>query len=184
MRWGTVDELMSKLPISQTRGPFFLYAHIITPHPPIRTNSDCSPRGGGADLMEWNPSAKKAFIGQLECANSQALQLINRITEHDPDAIIVLQSDHGTAFRGQFGRPLETWDSRDIEERTGVLNAMRLPKPCQSLIDPSQTLINTFPVVLTCVSGQPVPRQEDNVFITQYNDSPEYRKFREVSRGH
>jgi hypothetical protein len=180
--WGSVDDLTSKLPATdQIQRPFFLYAHIIMPHPPIRARSDCSTLVGGADLKEWNASHRSDYVNQIKCANSQTVRLLDRIEADDPTAIIILQSDHGSAFRGQFNRRLAEWNGRDIAERTSALNAMRLPADCAGNLDPSQTLINTFPAVLSCLSGVVVPHQPDRVFITQYNDSPEYRNLIDVS---
>jgi hypothetical protein len=38
--------------------------------------------------------------------------LLDKIVEKDPQAIVVLQSDHGTAFRGQFEKPFDDWNPR------------------------------------------------------------------------
>ena len=90
---GAVHDLTDKLSMVQQHGkPFFLYAHILAPHPPIRFRRDCSIRAAAPDLLTWDPKDKPAFLEQLICVNNEAMALAGAIVRSDPEAIIVLQS--------------------------------------------------------------------------------------------
>jgi hypothetical protein len=169
--WGGVDDLTSKLnAIRAMPSPFFLYAHVLAPHPPIRFRSDCSFRPADPDLQLWQPEARPAFVEQLVCVNAQALTLLHDITQTDPDALIILQSDHGTAFRGQFDKPPTEWTEADLHERFGSLNAMRLPRPCRAMVTEDLTLVDTFPLVLSCLSGAAFEPHHPRFFVTPYDN--------------
>jgi hypothetical protein len=49
---GAVHELTDRLSQLPERGPFFLYAHVLAPHPPIRFKRDCSVRAAAPDLLD------------------------------------------------------------------------------------------------------------------------------------
>jgi hypothetical protein len=175
--WRAVDDVYGKLSVIQeTPKPFFMYAHVIAPHPPIRLLRDCSTRQEEPDLRTWKAKEKGPFVEQLQCVNTQTLQVVDALTKSDPDAIIIIQSDHGTAFRQQFdpktAKPAANWDADDLRERFSNFNAMRLPAGCKPLAD-STSLIDTFPTVLSCVLGRTVPAPATRFFVTPYDNSPE-----------
>lgn len=173
--WGGVEDLTVKLDmIRKTPSPFFLYAHVLAPHPPIRFRSDCSFRPADPDLQGWNATARPAFIEQIACVNSQTLTLLHRIIQSDPGALVILQSDHGTAFNGQFERPPTDWLDRDLLERFGVLNALRLPEKCRAGAVSDLTLVDTFPLVLSCLTGGEFKRHPPRFFVTPYEDSKDF----------
>ena len=173
--WGGVDDLSAKLnAIRAMPSPFFLYAHVLAPHPPIRFRSDCSFRPADPDLQLWSPEARPAFVEQLTCVNSQTLALLHDITRTDPDALILLQSDHGTAFRGQFQKPPTAWTEEDLHERFGALDAMRLPRSCRAMAADDLTLIDTFPLVLSCLSGAEFKPHHPRFFVTPYDNSADF----------
>jgi hypothetical protein len=173
--WGGVADLTAKLDmIRKTPSPFFLYAHVMAPHPPIRFRSDCSFRPADPDLQGWKAAARPAFIEQLECVNSQTLTLLHGIAQSDPGALIILQSDHGTAFNGQFEKPPTDWLDADLQERFGVLNALRLPEKCRASAVSDLTLVDTFPLVLSCLTGGEFKRHSPRFFVTPYEDSKDH----------
>lgn len=173
--WGGVDDLTAKLnAIRAMPSPFFLYAHVLAPHPPIRFRSDCSFRPADPDLQLWRAEARPAFVAQLACVNSQTLVLLHEIIRTDPDALILLQSDHGTAFRGQFQKPPTAWTDADLHERFGALNAMRLPRSCRDMAADDLTLVDTFPLVLSCLSGTEFKPHHPRFFVTPYDNSSDF----------
>ena len=180
--WGGVDDLNMMLSdIFAVQSPYFVYAHIISPHPPIRFNADCSKRAFYPDLVSWKREVKGDFIEQLKCANQRITGVIDRIVDENPDAIIILQADHGSAFSGQFKTDPARWTKQQFEERFSVLNALRLPEKCKSKIISGASLVNTFPVVFACVTGSDVNYIEDRYFISVYDDSPLFGKLVEYT---
>jgi len=168
--WGGVDDLGAKLDaIEQTPAPFFLYAHVLAPHPPMRFRADCSALPAEPDLQAWNPAARPAFIDQLKCTNTQTETLLRRIVRADPAAIVILQSDHGTAFSGQFAKQPTDWSDADLHERFGALNAMRLPAECRGDLRQDLSLIDTFPLVFSCLTGEGLRPRPPRFFVTPYD---------------
>lgn len=92
-----------------------------------------------------------AYVQTIECLNEKVLDLVDTIQSRDPDAIIVVQSDHGVKF-GDWGA-FETWNSQDLENRFGVLNLIRLPERCQQWLYSTISPVNTFRVVMSCLTG-------------------------------
>ena len=173
--WGGVDDLTHLLNVVQsTPSPFFVYAHILVPHLPFRFTADCGFRPAEPDLQRWIPASRPAFIDQLRCTNTQTLTLLDKIVTSDPGALIILQSDHGTAFRGQTKRPPSDWSDADLHERFGVLDAMRLPQQCRAAAAKDVTLIDTFPLVFACLTGGVFEPRHPRFFVTPYDDMPEF----------
>jgi hypothetical protein len=173
--WGGVDDLTFQLTAVQSApSPFFLYAHVLVPHPPIRFTADCGFRPADPDLGRWIAPNRPAFLDQLRCTNAQTLTLLGKIVESDPGALIILQSDHGTAFRGQTKRSPAEWSDADLHERFGVLNAMRLPKQCRALPAEDITLVDTYPLVFACLTGGAFEPRHPRFFVTPYDDMPDF----------
>ncbi|MGX1167782.1 hypothetical protein AB7M16_004048 [Bradyrhizobium sp. USDA 372] len=173
--WGGVDDLTRLLnEVQATPSPFFLYAHILVPHIPFRFTADCGFRSAAPDLQRWDPASRPAFLDQLRCTNSQTLTLVDKIVTSDPNALIILQSDHGTDFRGQTKRSPSTWSDADLHERFGVLNAIRLPKQCRAAAPDDITLIDTFPLVFACLTGGAFEPRQPRFFVTPYDDMPDF----------
>jgi hypothetical protein len=107
--------------------------------------------------------------------NTQAQALLQQIVQADAGSLIILQSDHGTAFRDQFEKPPTDWSEADLHERFGALNALHLPAPCRTLTVPDLTLVDTFPLVFACLTGSDFTRHlPPRFFVTPYDDSQDF----------
>ncbi len=176
---GAVRDLTDRLSeVQALGGPFFLYGHILAPHPPMRFRRDCSIRMVAPDLLDWDAAEKPAFLDQLVCVNGEAIDLVGKIVRSDPQAIIVLQSDHGTAFRGQFKKPFDAWDALDVKERFGALNTIRMPAPCARDAEGSVDLVDTFSRVLNCISGSRLPDTASRQFVVSHADMTRVHEYR------
>lgn len=171
--WGGVDELHRSLnQILNTKNPYFVYAHIDSPHPPIRFKADCKRFPFVPDLQTWNVEQKSAFVEQLQCENSRTLGFVADLLRQDPQAIIILQGDHGTAFSKQQSTSPEKWTREQFLERFSVLNAMRMPRACIDQLPADLSLVNTFNVVFACLAGKSVSQLPNRHFISMYDDQP------------
>lgn len=73
-------------------GPTLTVSYIQCPHAPFVYNADGSTR----DLSTgWYWKDKSLYPGQLQYLNTVILEAIDNIRESDPEAVILLQSDHG-----------------------------------------------------------------------------------------
>mgnify|MGYP001173719887 CR=1 FL=1 len=182
LAFGAFDEFAQALRrVRELAPPYFVYAHVIAPHPPMRFDPACGKRIVTPDLKEWKPENRAAFVDQIKCVNRQLEVVVSDILKQDRNAIIIIQSYHGSAFRGQFAPGADTdWDAAQTAERLGVLNAMKVPPACADSARQVKSLVNTFVVVLSCIHGTPPRLLPDRHFITPYDNSVHFGKVIEV----
>jgi len=136
-------------------GPKFVFAHVISPHPPFVFDADGEPTGNDRPLNFFDGShylatasqsdyidryrAQAAFIGD------RVLRAIDEILSASTrDPVIVLQADHGPgAFLDQ-----ESLEGTDLDERLSILNAYRLPEGGDRALYPGITPVNSFRLIL------------------------------------
>jgi len=132
---------------------------------PYIKDANCNPipphLQGNRGQMGWGK--KSAYLGFLRCGNGEVLKMVRHLVESDPEAIIILQSDHGSYFRHRpvpgerrlTVRKKERWYIDALEETFGTLNVWRLPAPCRKWLTPDLSNINTFRLVFGCVTDSP-----------------------------
>ncbi|MFP3881047.1 MAG: sulfatase-like hydrolase/transferase [Actinomycetota bacterium] len=141
--------------------PKFVFLHIPLPHPPLFLDADCdlriNPDLGGRIMNDGNMSEEQlerrrdAWVDQVRCANQTLRAFLSQV---DPDAIVVILSDHG---------PDSYWvlDSKNpdaaLRERFSTISAVRLPEPCRGELPDDITTVNIFREVMSCLSGKPIP---------------------------
>ena len=152
--------------------PFFLYAHLSTPHPPFLTDEDC--------VVGALPGIMKSFARQLRCVNTQILRLLEDVIQVDPEAIILLTADHGPRMTVKPGTPLYRWSPSQIRESLGILNALRLPRDCQGDLRSDLTPINDMRIVFSCLGGHAVRAAEEKHFLAR-GGPPDGGKLRRVT---
>ena len=114
----------------------FSQGHHLSPHYPYVTNEDCS--------YKYFPG-KKNFEG-YKSAYLCNLNKINKMTKflnnHDPDAMVVFQSDHSWIM------------SRDNEEKKMIFNLIKTNKECQINDEISYHQVNTIRLILSCITNE------------------------------
>lgn len=139
--------------VPELPGPKFVFAHILSPHPPFIFG-----RGGNfvppdRPYSTWDASLytgdreeyKKSYIDQMVFVNSEMKKVVNSILEKSKNPpIIIIMGDHGP---GAYYDMLELDDSC-LMERFSILNAYYFPDGNYELLYPSITPINSFRVVL------------------------------------
>jgi hypothetical protein len=153
---------------SDPAGGRLLIAHVLSPHMPAVFESDGSLRAvrfdddfyddfralGDQDLDAWNA----AFLGQVKFVNTRILQALDAIIDGNPQADLVVFSDHGPGSRYRPDVP-----DRDTDERYSSLFAARTPGiPTPFAND--QTPINIFPRWLNARLGLTLAEREDDAF--------------------
>ena len=136
--------------------PFFVFVHQLYPHPPYLLDAQCRPRlPDDAHWNSWDAEAIPEYLDVVRCLNTSVQAFVTRITRNDPDAIIVIQSDHGSAF----GVPLNTdsrgWSRKALSERSSFLNLVRAPQACKPWLPPALGQVNTARFVLACTERRP-----------------------------
>ena len=151
-----LSDILPKLQPSGEKS-LFLFAHVLSPHPPQRFNPDCSRVARiGFDLAgEDYSSLRDTYLNDLRCLNPIILEAVDAIVESDPgDPIIILQSDHG--LRGDWSRSVEGKTPRTPASLAAYANlhAMRTPTGCDSHLGEIFSPVNTFRIVFGCIQQE------------------------------
>ena len=167
---GSVREHFSEL--THGRGPIFVFAHHLAPHPPYFRGPACEPLDFDRnDWNGWSLDERSAYVGALQCVNQQALALVDDIVKADPRALIVLQGDHGTAFGLDWDVPIDRWPPLAIKERTSFLNLVRAPPECSESSRPSMGQLNTMRFVIACVENTSPDYLPEQTYLSTYGPS-------------
>lgn len=162
--------------------PTFTFVHHLSPHPPYIFKPDCEVRESYEfDFKGWSEDARAYFLDNLACTNRKALELVDMILLSDPDAIIVLQGDHGSAFTVPWDVPFEEWPQSAIRERSSILNLIRLPGRCESSLHPQIDNVNTIRAVLSCVGAAMHPGKVRSFIGTYSKHGPDAGTIREIN---
>jgi hypothetical protein len=153
--------------IADLPGPKYVFAHLVTTHPPYVHNADGS-FTGRAQVDELGQ--EESYRRQLTYANSRLLALVDRIVAHDPDSVIVLQADEGpfpADYRDdEWGFRWTDATDAELEEKFGILLAMRVPGADLEAagFHDGITPVNTFRVLFNARFGTDLPLLPDRTW--------------------
>ena len=110
---------------------------------------------------------KRAYVDQLQCVNRMTLAAVESLVARDPEAIMIIQGDHGTWSIGRLqSRPRTDWMAApEAEELFAILNAYRLPARCRRYLYDTISPVNSFRVVLSCIDDIDHPLLPDRHFL-------------------
>ena len=152
--------------------PVFVWSHIMLPHFPLIFGANGEPITPGESLLvmnnphvfegtdsSWN--IKQQFLQQLQFANKKSMELVDKILENEKQSIIIIQSDHGSAFDVNLHDPTDD----DVHQRLSNINAIYFPdeKPREILMN-DQTNVNTFRIVFNSYFGSDYDILEDKIY--------------------
>ena len=155
-------------------GPKFVFAHILSPHPPFVFDQSGQPLqppyayyiGDGDDYQGNLDEYRSAYPAQMQFVNSQLEQVIDSILENSSSPpVIILQGDHGPGSRLVWDAPSKTC----LWERTPILNAYYLPGGGDDLLYPSISPVNSFRVVLNAYFDADLPLLPDKTYFTSHD---------------
>lgn len=162
----------------QVKSPFLLISHALMPHPPYALNSQCLSNAYDGNLTEDGfidlnyaydyptEELRALYLDQTQCANIQMIELANRITKMDPDALILFTSDHGWKTDYAKNLPQGEIDKRRLATAMRVANfmALRAPERCLDYFSEEFTLVESFPLLKACVLQQKPEPVSDKIF--------------------
>ena len=147
--------------------PKFVFTHLLPPHPPYLFGAD------GQDVQETNLSlnsdthwlAKKPYVAQLQYVNKRVGEALQGILDKDPEALIIIQSDHGTLSSATEAIKLEDMRPVVLKERSRNYVAIHLPNYCnKAQLKSLRTNVNTFRVIFNACFDAGYPLLEDHVY--------------------
>ncbi len=160
-------------------GDYFVFAHIVTPHPPFVFGPNGEPRtpntthllGDGDEYRGRREEYLQGYRDQAIFIDSQIQPVIDSIlSKSKTPPIIIIQADHGP------GAYL-IWESAEetrLEERFGILNAYYLPGGGESDLYPTITPVNSFRVVLDRYFGAGLGLLPDKNYFTTWKRPYEF----------
>jgi hypothetical protein len=154
-------------------GPKFVFAHIISPHPPFvfdQTGQPIEPAksyfiGDGDDFQGTREEYMTGYPAQAQFVNQKMEQVIDAILENSASPpVIVIQGDHGPGSRLDWHSPETTC----LWERTSVLNAYYLPGGGDRWLYSSISPVNSFRVILNAYFDANLPLLDDATYFTSH----------------
>jgi hypothetical protein len=141
-------------------GDYFVYAHIIAPHPPFvfDEHGNVVTHDEPFTLNDANhyirDHSQKNYIAgyrrQIQYVNTLVLETVDAILEQSTTPpIIIIQGDHGPGAHLHWGSLEQTLPA----ERLGILNAYYFPDGDYSLLYPSISPVNSFRVLFNQFFG-------------------------------
>lgn len=160
------------------QGPTYVFAHIISPHPPFVFGSDGEetdpPRAynlaDGTDYFKFPgtnlQSYYKAYTNQLRYINSLLLKMVDGIlTRAERPTVIILQSDHGP----RSGLDWEYPEKTNVKETLSIFSSYYFHDGDYADLHENISPVNTFRVVLNKYFGYEMELLEDlSYFSTKY----------------
>jgi hypothetical protein len=143
-------ETLARIP--ELRGPKFVFAHIISPHPPFVFNADGTnlqpdyPFGfdEANDYPDNDEHYRQGYIGQVQYINNRIMQMVESIIiKSKIPPIIILQADHGPGMLTDF----RSVDNTCLKERFSIFAAYYLPGIDLDSIPNDITPVNLFRVI-------------------------------------
>ncbi len=128
---------------SNKTDPIFAFVHILLPHPPyvFGPNGEAVIPGNPISSETWNE--KIAYLDQIKFVNKEIVKVIEKILSENEKSIIILQSDHGSGFDGDWKNP----DDSMILQRLSILNAYYVPEISENEFYDNITPVNSFRVI-------------------------------------
>ncbi|MDP1604048.1 MAG: sulfatase-like hydrolase/transferase [Legionella sp.] len=170
-----VSDVSDEIVNIRLKSPYFVYSHLLVPHPPFTLDAQCKRTGNdNIDLRGWQELPISGYTDYLQCVNRQMGELLDRIIAKDPTAIILIQGDHGTSFLTNWKLPLKDWPAAGNAERLAPMNAIRLPDRCGTSLYPTMSLVNSFRAVFSCLENRKPEFLPDISYISPDSDHNEF----------
>jgi len=168
--------------ISNTKGPFFAFAHILIPHEPYVFDRD----GKFLSVTEVRAKGRIAnYVDQLRFCNKKVRMLIERLLSSPIPPIIILQADEGPRpLRYALDERNFNWEQAsvtELREKTGILNAYHLPGIDKSVFYPSITPVNSFRLIFDLYFGMDLGLLPDESYA-HLDDKHPYKFFNITSK--
>jgi hypothetical protein len=165
----------TRLPIIEKAGkPLFVFVHLMDAHPPFRYDVNCGRKWvRQEDWNGWHKGLEHEYVDAVNCVNKRVEQLIDFLISRNPRSLIVLQSDHGSAFTMEWSKPMAEWKRSSVDERRSYLNIIRAPEDCRQWLGQPLGQINTSRFVIACIEGRAPEYLPERTYMTTYHEGPE-----------
>jgi hypothetical protein len=156
--------------VPELPGPKFVFAHIMSPHPPFIFDRDGNFIVPDRPYSTWDASLfpgtvdeyQKGYIDQMIFLNGKLMDVVTAILDKSSTSpIIIIQGDHGP---GAYYNTLDL-DYTCLSERYSILNAYYFPDGDYHSLYPSITPVNSFRVILNQYFSAKLDLLEDRSYF-------------------
>ncbi len=154
----TLDKLIE---IPALESPKFIYAHIVSPHPPFVFGPN------GKILVNKPVDEIAGYRGQVDFINNRLMEIVSEIIANSPiPPIIILQGDHGAVidYENTVIDPLQ---------KLAILNALLLPGIDGENFYARISPVNTFALIFNHYFGADYPLLDD---LSIYGNQSPYQQ--------
>lgn len=153
---------------AEREGEFFVFAHIISPHPPFvfGAKGEDVPNTRSFSFQDDGCCARDEYIqgygNQAAFLSSLVeLEMSEILARSEDPPIIVIQGDHGPAAYLAASK-----NDSNLRERFAILNAFHLPGDDATALNPGITSVNTFRLILREYFGMPLELIQDALYFS------------------
>jgi len=149
--------------------PVFVWSHIMLPHFPLIFGPNGESITPGQSLLTMNHpeytddswDVKQQFVQQIQFTNKKSIEFIDKILENEKRSVIIIQSDHGSAFGVNLQDPTDD----DVFQRLSNFNAIYFPdEKHREMLTYDRTNVNTFRIVFNTYFGSDYEMLEDKTY--------------------
>ena len=105
------------------------------------------------------------------------LKVSKKIINIDPNAIIIFQGDHGSAFGVDWNKSITEWTENELRERSGFINMVKAPKECTKWLKNNLGQINTIRFVFGCLQGKKPNYLQEKSYLSVNPQNKDFGKF-------
>jgi len=169
-------------------GDYFVYAHLIAPHPPFvfDENGVALSHDEPFTLLDANyyikDHSQKGYIAgyrrQIQYVNTLILEMVDAIlAQSETQPIIIIQGDHGPGAYLHWGSLERTLPA----ERFGILNAYYFPDQDYAALYPSISPVNSFRVLLNQFFGGDYALIPDRHYYSRWSFPFDFSEVKDLS---
>ena len=136
----------------------FFFIHQMMPHPPYVTEN-CEVVSGSRP-KDWGRYDKNNYNASIQCFNKKIKNLITVLYKKDPNAIIIIQGDHGSRFNWPKNDDASNFNQIPIDriiETHSIFNAIKLPDYCNQYLYDKIGTVNSIRLAAFCSSSKRTP---------------------------
>jgi hypothetical protein len=157
---------------SSYESPFFVFAHIMSPHPPYLfgpNGESTNPEFLSIGAASWDN--KLGYVDQVQYINKKTIETIDDILLKNNSSIIIIAGDHGTPTQlGGGGLRWNNINDDSIKERMSIFNAYYFPNLNSEVIYDGITPVNSLRLVLNNYLNGNYELLEDTMYFNTYQD--------------
>jgi len=153
------------MPNIWSKGGVFTIVHTLIPHAPYR-DENCS-----IITFDENISFKQKYSSSVLCVLKRIEKITDFIIDNDPDAVVIVQSDHGVTLPSVVVEAQEPFDNLPQEYIDALLGNFNAVYGCGAHSAAQHNQVNIVRFVVECLNGRTIENNLDNLSYYGFYES-------------